>query len=48
MKGFYNTLSKDYWMMLSFCKKDNNLNKAHIKFLENFFYNWRKKQIDIK
>ncbi len=33
-------LSKDYWNeCLVFVKKDNNLNKAHIKFLENYFYN---------
>lgn len=33
-------LSEDYWNeALIFVKKDNGLNKAHVKFLENYFYN---------
>lgn len=33
-------LSEDYWNeALIFIKKDNGLNKAHVKFLENYFYN---------
>lgn len=32
-------LSEDTWNeALIFVKKDNNLNKAHVKFLENYFY----------
>ncbi len=33
-------LPEDTWNeALVFVKKDNNLNKAHVKFLENYFYN---------
>lgn len=33
-------LSEDTWNeVLVFVKKDNSLNKAHVKFLENYFYN---------
>ena len=33
-------LNEDTWNeALIFVKKDNNLNKAHVKFLENYFYN---------
>ena len=33
-------LFEDYWNeVLIFIKKDNGLNKAHVKYLENYFYN---------
>jgi len=33
-------MSEDTWNeALVFVKKDNNLNKAHVKYLENYFYN---------
>jgi len=33
-------MSEDTWNdALIFVKKDNNLNKAHVKYLENYFYN---------
>lgn len=44
-------LSEDYWNeALIFIKKDNSLNKAHVKFLENYFYNIAKSvdRYDIK
>lgn len=40
--------SKDFWNeAIVFTSKDENLNKAHIKYLENRLHEIAKKQIDI-